>query len=65
MKVVVNSQNDKVVGIHLVGAEVAEILQVTFSTCLSGDKKLPEFAMSFLYFLLTILWRLACHRDIL
>ena len=30
MKVVVNSQNDRVVGIHLVGAEVAEILQVTF-----------------------------------
>lgn len=29
MKVVVNSQNDRVVGIHLVGAEVAEILQVT------------------------------------
>lgn len=28
MKVVVNSQNDRVVGIHLVGAEVAEILQV-------------------------------------
>lgn len=27
MKVVVNTQNDKVVGIHLVGAEVAEILQ--------------------------------------
>ncbi|DBA77148.1 hypothetical protein WJX77_010382 [Trebouxia sp. C0004] len=27
MKVVVNSHNDKVVGIHLVGAEVAEILQ--------------------------------------
>jgi len=27
MKVVVNDQNDKVVGIHLVGAEVAEILQ--------------------------------------
>lgn len=33
MKVVVNGQNDKVVGIHLVGAEVAEILQVTFITC--------------------------------
>lgn len=28
MKVIVNDQNDKVVGIHLVGAEVAEILQV-------------------------------------
>ena len=28
MKVVVNAQNDRVVGIHLVGAEVAEILQV-------------------------------------
>ena len=28
MKVVVNTQNDKVVGIHLIGAEVAEILQV-------------------------------------
>ena len=28
MKVVVNARNDKVVGIHLVGAEVAEILQV-------------------------------------
>ncbi len=28
MKVVVNTHNDKVVGIHLVGAEVAEILQV-------------------------------------
>lgn len=28
MKVVVNAHNDKVVGIHLVGAEVAEILQV-------------------------------------
>ena len=35
MKVVVNGLNDKVVGIHLVGAEVAEILQVTFfTTCL-------------------------------
>lgn len=32
MKVVVNSSNDKVVGIHLVGAEVAEILQVCFCT---------------------------------
>ena len=28
MKVVVNTHNDKVVGIHLIGAEVAEILQV-------------------------------------
>ncbi len=31
MKVVVNTHNDKVVGIHLVGAEVAEILQVCLS----------------------------------
>ncbi len=32
MKVVVNTHNDKVVGIHLVGAEVAEILQVYIFT---------------------------------
>ena len=29
-EVVVNSKNDKVVGVHLDGAEVAEILQVCF-----------------------------------
>ena len=29
MKVIVNATNDRVVGIHLVGAEVAEILQAS------------------------------------
>ena len=31
IKVVVNAQTDKVLGIHLVGPEVAEILQVAYS----------------------------------
>ena len=60
MKVVVNSHNDKVVGIHLVGAEVAEILQVKLLTKTSCSHTLYHIGC-WSFCILAFLPPLFCH----